>query len=98
MSNGLGAVNKIAVIQIARDVLLYHHKLFDKLRKKIDQMPEIKFVYGYDIEELVAFGQACRQAHVTDDDLKAFAHNLEAAVELTQKAQEKMLLEMFEEG
>ena len=98
MNNEIQMVSKGAVIQTARDVLTFHHKLFDKLRDKIEKTPEVKTVYGYDINQLILFAEACRRAGIRNEDLLEFSHNAQAAYEFVFAEQERVLKDMFRRG
>ena len=41
--------------------------------------PQSRMVFGYPLEYLVAFAEACRRAGVDESDLKTFANNCEFA-------------------
>ena len=65
----------------------------------LEKMPGTETIdtcHGYNIERLVAFGEACRKAGVDEKDLKGFAQNCESSWRAMQREFEYAIREAFE--
>ena len=97
--------------ELYRKVTGYQGGAVDKTvaKRLIEQMPTVDAVdigtveaYGYKIKDLLMFAIACRNAGVTEGDLRMFANNLDFAWREMQASIEgtfeNALLKLFKEG
>ena len=51
----------------------------------------VETIYGYKIEDLILFAQACKKQGITENDLKYFATNCEYAYKTIRDEMERTL-------
>lgn len=66
-----------------------------KAADAIENLRNPTHVYGYPVEELIAFAMACRKYGVKNEDLQTFAFNLEFAFKILQDDIEESMKRVF---
>ena len=78
-------------IAAKKEIMLKAADAIEKLRK----LETPTHVYGYPVEELIAFAIACRKYGVKNEDLQTFAFNLEFAFMILQDDIEESMKRVF---